>query len=78
MSMMDIPSPLHSSEEQDHTADRQESTHVIDLREYLLAAESLGVNTRWGKVEDGGHDKTDESPQGAEETNPAPRRVVGD
>lgn len=72
----DLPSPLHSHHEKKHSADRQETSDVIDLTEHLSSSETLAVDARWREVETSGNDQSNESPDSAETTNPSPRGVI--
>jgi hypothetical protein len=73
-----VPAPLHAHHEQKHAADRQKSSEVVDLTKHLSSSKALAVDTRWWEVKTRRHDKADESPQSAEQTDPTPRRVVCD
>lgn len=68
----DLPSPLHSHHEEKHSADRQETSDVVDLSEHLFPRETLAVDARWREVETSGDDKSNEGPDSAETANPAP------
>jgi hypothetical protein len=46
-----LPSPLHAHHEQQHAADRQQASNVIDLRKHLFAGKTLAVDTRRRVVE---------------------------
>lgn len=69
----DLPSPLHSHHEQEHSTDRQETTQIVDLGKDLFSAEALAVDTGWREVEDRCDDQSNERPESTEETDPSPR-----
>lgn len=70
-----ISSPLHASHEQDHPGDAEETTNKINLADDLSAGETLGVGTRWRKVEEQGEEEANGSPDSAQKSTPSPSGV---
>ena len=57
---------------EDHAANAEDATNVVDLFEHLPARHAHTIHTRWRKVEDRGHGETDEIPDAAEQADPSP------
>ena len=71
-----ITAPLHAGHEQNHASNAQDAADIVDLSKNLLSTHANAVDSRWREVKDGGHDQTDQVPDTAQQTNPAPRAVV--
>ena len=64
--------------EENHTANAEESTNIIDLTENLSASKASAIDTRRREIEDSCHYEANEVPDAAKKTDPAPCAVVGD
>lgn len=67
-----VATPLHTSHEQDHTGNTEETTDKVNLTDHLLLGETARVYSWWREVEDSSHDRSNGSPDTAQKANPAP------
>ena len=72
-----ITAPLERHHEKEKARDAEETSDVIDASKNLATGETDSHLSWWWVVEKEGKGKTDECPDAAKKTNPAPAAVVG-